>query len=266
MPIKIVTINVNGIRAATRKGMVEWLATAKPDVVAMQEVRAPDELVAPLMGKGWHVAHSESLAKGRAGVAIASRAPMSATSDKVGASRFNGQGRWIESRLDTTDGKGLTVISTYAHTGDATDAARMEEKLAFFTAITKRITKLRATGQHVLLTGDLNVGHREVDIKNFKGNIGAAGFLPEERAHFDHWFDKLGWVDVGRKLGGDGPGPFTWWSMRGKAFDTDTGWRIDYQIATPELAALAKKAEVHRAPSWAERWSDHAPLVVTYKL
>ncbi|MEI2421827.1 exodeoxyribonuclease III, partial [Arthrospira platensis SPKY2] len=109
-----------------------------------------------------------------------------------------------------------------------------------------------------MLTGDLNVAHREVDLRNWKGNLKSAGFLPEERAHFDRWFEELGWVDVCRAMAGDRDGPYTWWSFRGKAFDNDTGWRIDYQIASPELATKAVSSEVDRAPSYAERWSDHA--------
>jgi len=124
--------------------------------------------------------------------------------------------------------------------------------------------ELRASGRHVLLTGDLNVAHREVDLKNWKGNLKSAGFLPEERAWFDQMFDELKWVDVARQLSGEGPGPYSWWSWRGKAFDNDAGWRIDYQIATPQLAEKAVDAAVDRAPSYAERWSDHAPVVVTY--
>jgi exodeoxyribonuclease-3 len=125
---------------------------------------------------------------------------------------------------------------------------------------------LAAPGRHVLLTGDLNVAHREADLKNWKGNLAKSGFLPRERAWFDHLLDDLGWVDVVRALAGEGPGPYTWWSWRGKAFDNDAGWRIDYQIASPALGALAVKAEVDRAPSYAERWSDHAPVVVQYDL
>jgi exodeoxyribonuclease-3 len=111
--------------------------------------------------------------------------------------------------------------------------------------------------------GDLNIAHREVDIKNWKGNRGKAGFLEEERAYLDRWFDR-DWVDVGRRLGGEGPGPYTWWSWRGQAFDTDAGWRIDYQVATPGLGERAVRAEIGRAPSYAERWSDHAPLIVDF--
>jgi exodeoxyribonuclease-3 len=116
---------------------------------------------------------------------------------------------------------------------------------------------------HALVCGDLNVAHREVDIKNWKGNIGKAGFLEDERAYFDRWFDRH-WVDLGRRLGGEGPGPYTWWSWRGQAFDNDAGWRIDYQIATPGLAGRASAVRIGRAPSYAERWSDHAPVVVDF--
>ena len=142
----------------------------------------------------------------------------------------------------------------------------MEEKLSFFAAMTRRMEILRSSGAYVLLTGDFNVGHTELDIKNWKGNRNNAGFLESERAWFDRWFDDLGWVDLARNLAGPVEGPYTWWSFRGQAFDRDVGWRIDYQIASPEFAAFAATSEVDRAPSYAERWSDHAPLVVTFKV
>ena len=264
MTLSIASVNVNGIRAAMRNGMREWLSTAQPDIVTMQEVRAPDDLFRELFADGWYIAHAEAEAKGRAGVAVASRRPL--TSEHIGLdeSRFDGQGRWVEATLQCGGGRALTIISAYAHTGDEEDPARMEEKQAFFEAAIDRIEKLRADGGHVLLTGDLNIAHREVDLKNWKGNLKKAGFLPEERAHFDRLFDDLGWVDLGRMHGGDGPGPYSWWSYRGKAFDNDAGWRIDYQIASPELAELATSTAVHRAPSYAARWSDHAPVVATF--
>jgi exodeoxyribonuclease-3 len=259
----IASVNVNGLRAATRKGMHEWLATRSPDVVTMQEVRAPDDMVATLLGEGWNVVHAESTAKGRAGVAIATRVPVVDSRTCNDRAAFTDNGRWIEADVEF-DGRLLTIISAYVHTGDETSPERMAEKHAFFKAMTKRMTELRADDRHVLLTGDLNVAHREDDLKNWKGNLASAGFLPEERAHFDHWFDTLGWADVVRSLSGEGPGPYSWWSYRGRAYDNDAGWRIDYQIATPELAALATEAYVDRAPTWDTRWSDHAPVVVTY--
>jgi len=262
----IATINVNGIRAAVRRGMLGWLEANQPDLIAIQEVRAPSGMIESLLGDGWHVAHDESSVKGRAGVAIASRTPLVSSAAAVGDDRFLGSGRWIEAAIDTPDGRGLTAVSTYVHTGQADDPARMEEKHAFLSAGVQRLADLAATGRHVLAMGDLNVAHRQVDIKNWKGNVGKAGYLPEEQAHLDRLFDGHGFTDLGRHFGGDGPGPYTWWSWRGKAYDNDAGWRIDYQISSPDLTALAKDAVVHRAPTYAERWSDHAPLVVTFDL
>ncbi len=140
----------------------------------------------------------------------------------------------------------------------------MAEKLAWFDAATDRLQDLRADGRHVLFAGDLNVAHRDSDLRNWKGNRNKAGCHPDERARFDRWTEDLGWVDVARSLSEDEHVPYTWWSYRGQAFDNDTGWRIDYQFATPEFAASATDARVDRAATYAERWSDHAPLVVTY--
>lgn len=270
--VSIATVNVNGLRAAAANGMTGWVRSRTPDIITMQEVRAPDSLVPTLIadvaGPGYQTVHAECAAKGRAGVAVASRLPI--VGSRTGLwhrprkpAPFDDSGRWVEADLETSDGLGLTVISCYVHTGDAESDTRMAEKLAFLDAAADRLESLREEGRHVLLTGDLNVAHREVDLKNWKGNLKRAGFLPIERAWFDRMLG-LGWVDVARSLAGDGPGPYSWWSWRGKAFDTDTGWRIDYHIATPELASGATGLITDRAPSYAERWSDHAPVVVTY--
>ena len=274
--LTIATVNVNGIRAAVKNGMEGWVTERQPDIVTMQEIRAPDAMVSDLVrgitGPKWSVVHDECEFKGRAGVAVAAKKPITAsrsglkTHSKKNAKVYNDTGRWIEADLDTPDGKGLTVISAYVHTGDAEQPDKMKEKLAFMWAAKERLASLLASNRHVLLTGDLNVAHREFDIKNWKGNLKSAGFLPEERVWFDELFDEFGLVDVARQLSGDGPGPYSWWSWRGKAFDTDAGWRIDYHIASPGLADAALATSVDRAPSYAERWSDHAPVVVTYAL
>ncbi|HWV26278.1 MAG TPA: exodeoxyribonuclease III [Aeromicrobium sp.] len=268
--LRIATVNVNGIRAAYNKsrgqssGLGEWLAERGADIVTLQEVRAPDDIVRTLTAEsGYHVVHTEAAAKGRAGVAVLSRQEPTAFRVGNGDDLFDDAGRWIEADLTLADGSTLTVVSAYVHSGEA-GTPRQEEKYRFLEATTARLAEIGATGRHGLLTGDLNVGHTERDIRNWKGNLKKAGFLPEERAYFDRWFDELGWVDVGRALAGDVDGPYTWWSMRGQAFDNDTGWRIDYQIGTPDFAATARTAAVDRAVSWAERWSDHAPLVIEY--
>ncbi|WP_374999408.1 exodeoxyribonuclease III [Aeromicrobium sp. CTD01-1L150] len=261
---RIATVNVNGIRAALRKGMAEWLAASDPDVVTLQEVRAPDEIVHDLVAPlGYEVVHTEAEAKGRAGVAVLSKAPARAHRVGGGDSYFDTSGRWIEADVELSDGSVLTVISAYVHSGEA-GTPKQQDKYRFLEQSTSRLAHLAKHADHALLTGDLNIGHTERDIKNWKGNLKKSGFLPEERAYLDRFADELGYVDVHRTLSGDVDGPYTWWSMRGQAFDNDTGWRIDYQIATPTLAAAAKNATVDRAASWGERWSDHAPLVIDY--
>ena len=264
--MRLATVNVNGIRAALKKGMAEWLTERDCDVITLQEVRAPDELVHPLLEEfGYHVVHTEAAAKGRAGVAVLSRTEPKASRATIGDDYFDDSGRWIESDIVLADGSLLTAVSAYVHSGEA-GTPRQDDKYRFLEQTAVRLQELRSHADHVVLTGDLNIGHTERDIKNWKGNLKKAGFLPEERAHLTRWFDELGYVDVARSLAGDVDGPYTWWSMRGQAFDTDTGWRIDYQITTPELAAAARTATVDRAASWGERWSDHAPLVVDYDL
>jgi exodeoxyribonuclease III len=155
----------------------------------------------------------------------------------------------------------VTVVSAYVHTGEA-DTPRQDEKYRFLDGMTRRMAELASSG-HALVTGDLNVAHREVDIKNWRGNRDKAGFLLPERAYLDGWLAD-GWVDLGREFGGEGPGPYTWWSWRGKAFDNDAGWRIDYAWATASLASRALGVTVGRAPDYASRWSDHAPVIVDF--
>lgn len=263
--LRIASVNVNGVRASWRKGMPAWIGQRDPDILALQEVRAPDEIARDLLGgAGFHVAHTAAEAKGRAGVAIASKPEMNDSRIGIGDSYFDTSGRWVESDFTIRDKK-LTVVSAYVHSGEA-DTPKQDDKYRFLDAMVTRLQELRSAGGYALVVGDLNVGHTKLDIKNWKGNTKKSGFLPEERAYFDRFFGELGWVDVARQAAGEVEGPYTWWSMRGKAFDNDTGWRIDYQMATPELAALAADTAVDRAPSYAERWSDHAPLIVDYDL
>ncbi|WP_284981105.1 exodeoxyribonuclease III [Arthrobacter sp. efr-133-TYG-118] len=268
--LRIATVNVNGIRAAYKKGMAEWLEPRDVDILCLQEVRAPDEVVQQLIGEGWYILHAEAEAKGRAGVAIASRQEPVATRVGIGDDYFATTGRWVEADYVVRDGGGrdttLTVVSAYVHSGEV-DTPKQVDKYRFLDVMTTRLPELAKHSEHALVVGDLNVGHTELDIKNWKGNTKRAGFLPEERAYFDRFFgDEIGWRDVHRGLAGNVDGPYTWWSQRGKAFDTDTGWRIDYHMATPGLAAAALSAVVDRAPSWDTRFSDHAPLVVDYQL
>ena len=271
--VRIATVNVNGIRAAYRRGMAEWLAPRGVDLLCLQEVRAPDKITRELLDEDvWDVRHTEAAAKGRAGVAIATRrdafdGALLPTDSRVGIGDeyFDDSGRWIENDVTLPDGSTLSLVSAYVHSGEV-DTPRQDDKYRFLDAMLTRMPQLAERGDHALVVGDLNVGHTERDIKNWKGNVKNAGFLPQERAYFDKFFGDLGYVDVARSLAGDVPGPYTWWSYRGKAFDTDAGWRIDYHMATPALAAAAQSATVDRAAAYDTRFSDHAPLVVDYRL
>jgi len=268
--LRIATVNVNGLRAAYRKGMAEWLEPREVDILCLQEVRAPDAIVRELIGEGWHILHAEAEAKGRAGVAIASRQEPVATRVGIGDDYFSTAGRWVEADYSVKTASGenttLTVVSAYVHSGEV-DTPKQVDKYRFLDIMVNRLPELAKHSEHALVVGDLNVGHTELDIKNWKGNTKRAGFLLEERAYFDRFFgEEIGWRDVHRGLAGAIDGPYTWWSQRGKAFDTDTGWRIDYHMATPGLADAAVVAVVDRAASYDTRFSDHAPLVVDYRL
>ncbi|MEY4898427.1 MAG: hypothetical protein RL294_238 [Actinomycetota bacterium] len=275
MVTRIASVNVNGIRAAYRKGMGDWLADRKPDIVAVQEVRAERADIDALVDSAWHVINDEATAKGRAGVAILSRHEPIAVRTEFGATDFDSAGRWIEADFHVS-GKNVTVVSCYVHSGDV-DTPKQIEKYKFLDALEARLAELAAGGAIALVMGDLNVGHRTLDIKNWKGNTKKAGFLPAEREYFDRILGAegdpaynagagLGWVDLGRRFSGEVPGPYTWWSQRGHAFDTDTGWRIDYHLATGPLAETALTYAIDKADAWDTRWSDHAPVVIDYDI
>ncbi|MCL2804257.1 MAG: exodeoxyribonuclease III [Micrococcales bacterium] len=260
--LTITTLNTNGLRAAMRKGMDSWLKAAAPDVLCLQEVRAPDDVLADLV-KDRELHGQASQIKGRAGVAIASLLPIEAT--KTGLAELEGEvhtGRWVEARLKDPD---LTVVCVYVHSGEV-GTIRQDQKMTFLEEMTSRLKELIDSGRDVLVCGDINVAHTKADIKNWRGNLKRSGFLPEEREFLTHWFEDQGWIDLARHLHGEVDGPYTWWSWRGRAFDNDTGWRIDYQLATPSLAAKALDCRVERADSYDSRWSDHAPLTVDFDL
>ncbi len=265
--LSIATVNVNGVRAAAKKGMVDWFHSSKPEILCLQEVRAPraelESIVREGMGSNLHVYDHEASAKGRAGVAIISKQAAKSVRTELGPKEFDSAGRWIEADFETKAGL-LTVVSCYVHSGEA-DTPKQVEKYKFLKVMEERMAALSKNNGLAVVVGDLNVGHTELDIKNWKGNLKNAGFLPEERAHFDN-FAKQGWVDMGRAAHPGVPGPYTWWSYRGKAFDTDAGWRIDYQLATPALAKLGQNYRVDRAESYDARWTDHTPVLVDYNL
>ena len=273
--LRIATVNVNGVRAAFRRGMGEWLDGRGVDILALQEVRASTDDLVGLLGEEWDVLHDAATAKGRAGVALASRGKASIHRVELGDVDFDTAGRWLEADYDV-DGTIVTVVSAYVPSGVA-ETEKQVYKYRFLDAMDARMKALPEHSELAAVMGDLNIGHRTLDIKNWKGNVKRAGFLPEERAYLDrlmgaegdeHYNDGAGygWIDIGRKHAGEVDGPYTWWSWRGKAFDNDTGWRIDYQLATQKLAEKVVDYRVDKAPSYDKRWSDHTPVVVDYAL
>ena len=270
--MRIATVNVNGIRAAARKGMAAWLETGAPDVLLLQEVRADADTAAALL-PGYHSLIWPSRIRGRAGVGVAVRdgGPLTLGRARRGVADGGEEpdvdsGRWLEVELEPAVG-GLTVVSAYLHAGRV-GTPKLGEKLAHLALVDARMARLlagaRAGGRQVIMAGDLNVVRSERDIKNWRSNHNrVSGVLDVEIEHLEEWFSS-GWVDVTRALNPGAQGPYTWWSQRGRAFDNDAGWRIDYQVATPTAASRALAVRVDRAGAYDERWSDHAPLVVDY--
>ncbi|WP_175408495.1 exodeoxyribonuclease III [Streptomyces sp. TRM64462] len=266
--LTVTTANVNGLRAAAKKGFVEWLAGTAADVLCLQEVRAeesqlPDAVRAP---EGWYAVHAPAAAKGRAGVSLLTRREPDAVRVGFGVSEFDTSGRYLEADLP-----GVTVASLYLPSGEVC-TERQDEKVRFMDAFLPYLKELReraaADGRDVLVCGDWNIAHQEADLKNWKANRKNSGFLPEERAWLGRVFDEAdgGYVDVVRAQHPDQEGPYSWWSYRGRAFDNDAGWRIDLIAGTPRLAGRCVKAYVERAASHAERWSDHAPVTAVFDL
>ncbi|WP_199826402.1 exodeoxyribonuclease III [Streptomyces sp. SBT349] len=264
--LTVTTVNVNGLRAAARKGYLGWLATTDADVVCLQEVRAqehqlPESVRSPA---GWHTVWAPADTPGRAGVALLTRRAPEAVRVGFGAPEFERAGRYVE-----VDLPGVTVGSLYLPSGEA-GTARQAEKERFMEAFLPYLTELRekaaAGGREVLVCGDWNIAHTEADLKNWRANRAKAGFLPEERA----WLGRVfapgdgGLSDVVRALHPGREGPYSWWSYRGRAFDNDAGWRIDLVVGSPGLARRAVRARVERAASHGERWSDHAPVTAVF--
>jgi exodeoxyribonuclease III len=253
--LRIITLNLNGIRSAASKGVYRWLETQNADVLCVQELKAQTTNIGPQMQNpnGYHGFFHCAEKKGYSGVGIYSKNVPKKISEGIGIPEFDIEGRYLRA-----DFRKFSVISLYLPSGSSS-AERQAVKFKFMEYFFPLLKSLRNSGREIIICGDWNIAHKEIDLKNWRGNQKNSGFLPEERAWLTHVFDELGYVDVFRKVNVE-PEQYTWWSNRGQAWAKNVGWRIDYHIATPAIAESAKAVSIYKA----ERFSDHAPLTVDY--
>lgn len=253
--MRVITFNANGIRAADRKGFYNWLAGMDADVVCIQETKAQaHQLTAPqFCPQGYTCQYVDAERKGYSGVAIYSRQTPKNIITQLGLPEFDAEGRYCA--FDFGD---FQIASLYLPSGSAGDH-RQASKERFLEAYLPLLKQARAENRSIILCGDLNITHRDIDLKNAKANRKSSGCLPHERAWLDTLFDQLGFVDAHRQLKPD-VAEYTWWSNRANAWNNNVGWRIDYQLVTPDWGERLKQATVYRE----EKFSDHAPLIVDY--
>ncbi len=253
----ILTATLNGIRSAANKGFLAWLPQQNADIVCLQELKAQEADLSPALRSptGYHGFFHYAEKKGYSGVGIYSRQEPDKVVEGLGIADIDAEGRYLQADFGQ-----LSVISVYLPSGSSSEE-RQGIKFSFLERFYPHLLELKACGREVVLCGDLNIAHREIDLKNWKGNQKNSGFLPEERAWFSKVLDEAGWVDVYRRLYPDATGDaYTWWSNRGQAWAKNVGWRIDYQLSTREIAAKSEMASVYKA----QRFSDHAPLIIDY--
>ena len=255
--MRVISLNLNGIRSAASKGVYAWLQTQQADLICMQELKAQaaDLSLEMLNPPGYMGYFHYADKKGYSGVGIYSKKQPDRIIEGLGIADIDAEGRYIEAVFGN-----LSVVSLYLPSGSSGEE-RQTAKFAFMKRFLPRLEALATSGREFILCGDWNIAHKEIDLKNWKGNLKNSGFLPEERAWMSDLFERVGLVDVYRQLYPEHAGEaYTWWSNRGQAWAKNVGWRIDYQIATPGIAARARSASVYKA----ERFSDHAPLIVEY--
>ena len=258
MSFRLITLNLNGIRSAASKGFVEWAAQAGADCMGVQEVKAQQADVAgrfeTVAGMPGHFHFAQK--KGYSGVGLYSRKTPSEVVVGLGHGDFDAEGRYVETRYDTPERK-FSVISCYFPSGSS-GPERQAAKFQFLDVIYPRLLALKAEREFILV-GDINIAHQPIDLKNWRSNQKNSGFLPEERSWMTKLLTEAGLVDVFRTLNPH-PEQYTWWSNRGQAWAKNVGWRLDYHLATPAIAALARRESIYLD----QRFSDHAPLTIDY--
>ncbi len=257
--MRIISFNANGIRATAKKGFFDWMAQQNADVVCIQETKAQEEQLtgnALFYPEGYHCYYEDStVKKGYSGTAIYARREPDEVIPGIGHEEFDGEGRTIEARFGD-----LSVISLYLPSGSSGDH-RQSSKDRFLDIFLPMLRERRGDGRQYIICGDWNIAHKQIDLKNWKANQKNSGFLPHERAWMDELINGVGYVDAFRVVNQEAD-QYTWWSNRGQAWANNVGWRIDYQIISPELAGKVQDTFIYRD----EKYSDHAPLVLDYDM
>ena len=254
--MKIISVNLNGIRSAWKKGFLEWLSEEQADIICLQEIRIQEDQLIDSMKNpaGLNSHYRYALKKGYAGVGVFSRKKPDRVIKEFGSTEIDEEGRFLQ-----TDFGNLSVVSLYLPSGSSGDV-RQQFKYGVLNLFEKWLNERRKDGREYIICGDWNIAHKQIDLKNWKSNQKNSGFLPEERQWMTKVFDDLGFVDVFRKLNSE-EGQYTWWSNRGQSWVKNVGWRIDYQVASPDISEKARKTSIFKN----QRFSDHAPLIVEYQ-
>jgi len=252
---RVISLNANGIRAAARKGFFEWLDTKKADVICIQETKAQvhqltDKIFSPV---GYHCYYEDAEKKGYSGTAIYTRHKPKKVIRGYGDDEFDNEGRYLEVQLG-----GISVVSLYLPSGSSGEV-RQAAKYRCLDSFTEHLKKLQRRRSEYIICGDWNIAHKEIDLKNWKSNQKNSGFLPEERAWMDEVFGEHRYTDAFRTIEQE-PDQYTWWSNRGRAWDNNVGWRLDYQVVTPGLKDKVRRTDIYKE----QRFSDHAPLIMDY--
>lgn len=254
---KIITCNTNGIRAAARKGFFDWLQGQQADVVCIQETKAQrHQLADPVFTpEGYHCYYSDAVKPGYSGTALYSRVKPQRITTSLGWDPMDSEGRYLQA-----DYKGISVISLYVPSGSSSEEAQ-QKKYRFMDSFLEHLRALRRKRREFIICADWNICHREIDLRNWRANQKNSGFLPEERAWLDVLYEEVGYIDSFRLVNQE-PDQYTWWSNRGQAWAKNVGWRLDYQVISPALAATVRSAGIYKD----ERFSDHAPQIMEYEL
>jgi exodeoxyribonuclease-3 len=255
--VRIVTLNVNGLRAATRKGLFNWFSRQRADVLCLQELKArPEQLDdRAFRARGFHRYLFSAQKPGYSGVAIYTRREPTRVVKGYGDAEFDAEGRYIEAVFDD-----VAVVSAYFPSGSSSPE-RQAAKFRFLQGFEAHMRNLLGRDVPYIICGDVNIAHKPIDLKNWRSNQKNSGFTPEERSWMDHIFDNVGYVDAFRTVNTE-PDQYTWWSNRGRAWEKNVGWRIDYQLTTPGLGEAVENVSIYKR----KRFSDHSPLIIDYAL